>query len=448
MEKNQIQKIQIKEWTANLKGKGYKDISSFEFPYVGPGDEVSFEKRGRGKRTWYKVHEIKASQDKQTVEPKCNYFGACGGCRAQQIPYSTQFQLKTKGLVDYYLENWGIIPELVPASEIWSYRNRMDFAVFPEQIGLRQEGNFRKIIDIENCEIQSPRANLELRALKEIIAPSNLAYNRQEEKGFLKYITLRTNSDHSELQTILTFTDKFQSHPEKEEWKQKFLEKTGAEHLIFCYNREKAEVSAVGTPEVLKGKLHFTEQVLDREFHVPFDSFFQPNPKGFLPILKFMQKEIESCKEDRLVDLFCGTGFFTLLFGEGFQTLSGYDIVPTAIEKANILIRERFPDKDISFQVKDLYSLAEEFLTKINHFKNSLLILDPPRNGMGKELIKIITNSDINKIIYVSCNPYSQKDDIENLKEFYTPISILFTDPYPHTPHLESVLVLEKKNES
>ncbi len=444
---SKLHTLQITEWTSNLKARGYLGEKSFEFSYLGLGEEVSFVKYGKGKRSKYQIYDKKVSSHPENLKPQCKYFSECGGCRAQQIPYLTQFELKTQEIINYYNNTWNLMPKLLTAQDIWSYRNRMDFVVYPKKIGLHQEGNYNKIIDLEDCKIQSNRANLELQALRPLILNSNLPYNRKEKTGFLKYLTLRTNLEQTELQTILTFTEKFQTHPEKEIWKEKFLQTSLAEHLIFCYNREKAEVSAQGNAEVLKGNLSYTETILGKKFQVPFDAFFQPNPKGFLPILKFIDQEIQTCKEETLVDLFCGLGFFSLIFGDYFKKIIGYDITHRAIEKANFLLKENFPQKEISFEVKDLYALKEEFFLKQEIFCNSLFIVDPPRNGLGKKLIKTFKESLVKKIIYVSCNPYSQINDLEELKEIYFPKSIFVTDPYPHTPHLESVLILEKKDE-
>jgi tRNA (uracil-5-)-methyltransferase len=441
----ELRKLVVHSWNSELYGVGEWMGKPVHFPYVGLGDEIEYWKLGRGKRSWNKLFSRLPAQDNSTVPAKCSYFGICGGCRAQQIPYATQFALKTNSFLTYYKETWGIEVELIPAKEIWNYRNRMDFAVFPEAIGLRQEGNFRKIVDINHCSIQSERANAELVLMRDLISQSDLPYDRKQETGFLKYITLRTSSDHKELQTILTFIQDFSGTELEKIWEERILELSQADSLIFCYNRKQAEVSAMGNFKVLKGENFFHETVLGQDFEVPFDSFFQPNPKGFDPILKYIEKQLNNKQEKHLVDLYCGSGFFSLLFGNQFESLSGFDNIASSIERARTQIGRKFPEKSIRFEVKDLYSIREEFEILGKNASDTFVIVDPPRNGLGKELTDILRKSSVNAILYVSCNPHSQKKDLEEMSLVFVPESILITDPYPHTPHLESVLLLKRR---
>lgn len=430
--------LKIESYTSDLLGKGKINRKEYFFPYVQIGDRIYFQEIGRRKQKRNQILEIQ----KQSLEflPKCSYFSKCGGCRAQQIPYDLQFQLKTLELTDYYYTQYGIQPKLIPASKIWNYRNRMDFVVVPEKIGLRGEGNFRQIIDIAHCEIQSERANLELSKIRDFLKSPEIAYDRKQKTGYLKYLTLRTNSDSSELMLILTFIDPANGSitSKVEEYLRK---ESQAEHILFCYNRERAEVSAQGRFEVIKGNYFFQEKIFDKTFEVPFDSFFQPNPIGFLPILDFIKEKLINLNYEKLLDLFCGTGFFSIVFGDKFPMIQGFDFVPSSIERANTQLKKIYPTKQIRFEVLDLYQSKENSFQSENH---TVAILDPPRNGLGKNILKILENSNIPILFYVSCNPKIQRTDFEYLSKSYRLIDILITDPYPHTPHLESVMYLER----
>ncbi|MDX1958422.1 MAG: DNA adenine methylase [Leptospiraceae bacterium] len=434
-------KVIIKKLNSDLTGSGFLNEKEFYFSYVLPEDEVIFETFGRGKRKFNKVYSIISNHDSIA---KCNYFGKCGGCKAQHIDYKLQFQLKTKPIIDFYKSNFDLNLKTISNKDIYSYRNRMDFSVFPDEIGLRQEGNFRKVIDIDHCMIQKDIANQELMILRKILNPI-IRYNRKLETGFLKYVTLRTSQNGKELMSILTFSESFRNTQEESELKEIILQNSIANSILFCYTRMKSEVSAQGEFEVIRGTSTLKEVILGQVFEIPFDGFFQPNPNGFLPILKFIEESIHDNRYNTLIDLFSGLGFFSLLFGERFMNVYGFDVVDSSIEKANLLLKNKFPKKRIHFYKMDLISETLQFKSYGVNEKESILILDPPRNGIGNKVISILENSEISKIFYVSCNPNSQLKDIMDMKS-YKPIDGLIVDPYPHTPHLESVMLLEKIN--
>lgn len=433
--------ITIEGISNNLTGYGFLEGKKYQFSYASIGDILEFETLGRGKRKYNKVLNRDSTQ---SHEPNCEYFTKCGGCKARHLPYPDQFKFKSSELYHYYLENFNIEIQLVPSEQTEHYRNRMDFAVFPSVIGLRQEGNFRKIVDVLECNIQSHKSNLELGAIRDILLP--LAYNRKTGEGFLKYITLRKSS-LGDLTVILTFTSLFKGTELEQELIVEFPKYSKSENIIFCYNRPQAEVSAVGEYRVIRGKEYFQEFVFGKNFNVPFDSFFQPNVPGFMPIVEFIQRSLQDAKTKRMIDLFCGSGFFSILFGEYFDEIYGFDIVKSSIEKAYERCKQEFPEKEIQFQILDLLSLKEDKVSHLFSLEDTTLFLDPPRSGLGDTLSKKISNGMFRKILYISCNPESQKNDLEVLKENFKISRGLITDPYPHTPHLESVLLLEKKND-
>ena len=431
--------ITIEGISNNLTGYGFLGDKKYQFSYASIGDILQFETLGRGKR---KYNKVLTRDSIHSHEPNCEYFTKCGGCKARHIPYPDQFKYKTDELYRFYLENYNIEIQLAPSEQTENYRNRMDFAVFPGVIGLRQEGNFRKIVEVKECKIQSHTTNVELNAIRDFLLP--LAYNRKTGEGFLKYITLRKSS-MGDLTVILTFTSLFKGTELEQEVMLEFPKYSKSENIIFCYNRPQAEVSAVGDYQVVKGREYFQEIVSGKKFNVPFDSFFQPNVPGFMPIVEFIHSSLKNSKTKRMIDLFCGSGFFSILFGEFFEEIYGFDIVKSSIEKAYERCKQEFPEKEIRFQILDLLSLKEDKVSHLFTLEDTTLFLDPPRSGLGDALSRKISVGMFSKILYISCNPESQKNDLEVLKENFKISRGLITDPYPHTPHLESVLLLEKK---
>jgi len=423
--------------------QGVSADTNLTFRYADVGDEVTYEARGRGKNKFAKVESISRANE---YNPPCQHFADCGGCSGQHISYERQFAVKTKSIVEKFQLDHEFTPELVPSQEHYHYRNRMDFAVFSGFIGLRQAENFRRIIDVKKCELQSEWANHEFSLIRDLIFErfSDLPFDRRTETGFLKYITLRTSLDSSDTMTIFTFIEEFESSEIEKKFIAEVLSVSTAKNIILCYNRRKSEVSADGKISIVKGNSFYKEDFFQKEILVPFNSFFQPNPKGFMPIIRFIDKVLESVTASTLVDLFCGNGFFSILFGEKFQHLIGYDWVESSIQTANENLTRIYPQKKVNFEKKDLLQIKDVFSVQGAIPDDAILILDPPRNGIGIKLSEYILQSRISTILYVSCNPHSQLEDLKILSQNYQIISGLITDPYPHTPHLESVLLLKK----
>ncbi|WCL48831.1 class I SAM-dependent RNA methyltransferase [Leptospira sp. GIMC2001] len=430
---------------ADVRGKNYS------FRYAKPNDEISFRFHGRGKRKWIELIEHKINSDHSSV--RCKYFTKCGGCSGQHIPYSEQFALQTSELKNLYLEHWDLEANLVPAKEIYRYRNRMDFSVFPHACGLREAGNFRKVIDIDSCEIQSEWADNEWKIIREYIQKTpELPLDRRSLSGCLKYVTLRYGINSSETMSIFTLDQDFRNSTIEKNLESWLIDNSTADHIIFCYNLRKSEVSATGSYRVIKGESFYREKLRNKTFQVPFDSFFQPNPVQFEPIIDAIDHWIIESKASNLLDLFCGGGFFSLLFGEHFSKIGGWEVNDHSVQIARELVSNKFPMNQIHFDTMDLFqkkSLAkfqQSFVDLGWKAEDSFLILDPPRNGAGSTVLDWIADSGIQKIAYVSCNPIRQWEELmTSLGKNYSPKSILITDPYPHTPHLESVLLLEKK---
>ncbi|HRG45260.1 MAG TPA: hypothetical protein PLX69_07905 [Leptospiraceae bacterium] len=435
--------LKTKIISLNSALQGVSPDTGLTFRYANIGDEVVYEQRGRGKNKFAKVESILRAN---AYTPQCKHFADCGGCSAQHLEYPLQFATKTRTIRDRFKTEQNFIPDLIPSEKHYEYRNRMDFAVFPGFIGLRQAENFRRIIDVKKCELQSEWANEELSQLRSLIFEvySDLPLDRRTGEGYLKYITLRTNIKGSDTITILTFSEEFQSSELEQRLISDLLKFSTSNNIVFCYNRKQSEVSADGKFLVVRGKSYYTEEIQNRKIEVPFNSFFQPNPMGFLPIIQYIQARLGEMKSSTLIDLFCGNGFFSILFGERFENLIGYDWVESSIQTAKENLTRIYRDKKITFEKKDLLQFKDVFSDSNSIPKDSVLILDPPRNGIGIKLCEYILNSSIESIFYVSCNPNSQLDDLKILSQNYKIQSGLITDPYPQTPHLESVLLLSR----
>ncbi|XDD49150.1 23S rRNA (uracil(1939)-C(5))-methyltransferase RlmD [Leptospira sp. WS92.C1] len=442
---NEITQIKVGLIKPNLRGEAaVSKTRKIEVPYSLPGDEyeVTFLKKKRRKPE-AKLNLI--SRVPRQIAAPCPAFTRCGGCSAQHLSYEDQFRLKTSHLFENYKNDFQIEPILIQAQQPYHYRNRMDFAVFPGPIvGQREAGSFRNIIDLETCYIQSLESNKELERFRNLISNfPDLPYDRKSEIGSLKYITLRKAKNTSELMTILTFVEEFKNTAEEQTFAQACKETLKADHLLFCFNRKRGEISAMGETHVLRGSDSYLELVSGKQFRVPFDSFFQPNPTGFQPILDFIREQIPG-SSDRLIDLFCGSGFFSRIFAENFQYVTGIDSIESSLEIARKQMKTDYPNVDFSYLREDLFSKKSSagLQTLFQSDEKNVLIADPPRAGLGEFVIEALKDSKISSFFYVSCNPISQKEDLWKLKDTFRIQKLLITDPYPQTPHLESVAFL------
>ncbi|WP_244310249.1 class I SAM-dependent RNA methyltransferase [Leptospira noumeaensis] len=407
-----------------------------------PGDELTVEYvKRRPRQRSLRIHETIRHHDWNLV--KCDVFGECGGCTGQHIDYEKQLELKFSPILESFKKDLGISITPLPSSKIYEYRSRMDFSVFPGPIiGQRQRGNFRKVVPITSCSIQSQWANDALKDVQSVLNQiPDVIWDRRSEEGGLKYLTIRKAQNTDDGILIFTFTEGYESHPSMEKFRNLCLASLKQESLLFCYNRPKSEVSASGRAEVLRGKSTFTEQVLGETFQIPFDSFFQPNPSGFLPILSFIKERLPQAGKN-LIDLFCGNGFFSLLYGGSFQNVDGYELTESSIAIASKTFEGRFPNKSHSFQITNLFMSTDLLKEK----EDATLILDPPRAGAGKLVSQWIRDFGPKHLFYVSCNPYSQKEDVSTFLPNYDFMDGILIDPYPHTPHTESVLFFQRKS--
>ncbi|TGJ98200.1 23S rRNA (uracil(1939)-C(5))-methyltransferase RlmD [Leptospira langatensis] len=437
--------LEIERLLPNLRGEGFINKKKIEIPYSIPGDKYTVYKFGKRKIffKWQAEH-----LEKRSASPLCSKFGECGGCAGQHLAYSSQFALKSapvlKELQNVKLEK----TQTSPASSQYSYRNRMDFAVFPNRvIGLRMAGNFRRIIPLETCPIQSDWANEEMRVLPKILeAFPDLEYDRKKETGFLKYITLRKSVFTEDSLSIFTFTEDFRTSPLLEEVSEKVKEISLAKNIVFCFNRRKGEVSASGEALAIRGNSFLEEEIWGRKFKVPFDGFFQPNPKEFLQILEFIRANLIG--SGTLVDLFCGSGFFSLLFGESFSHILGIDIVPSSVSAGEESLQKEFPEKKIEFLAFDLFH--KKGMAKMSSadlpWQDSVVIADPPRSGLSPELCSFLNENPVKQLFYVSCNPENLLRDSKLLEEGYEMSQFLLCDPFPQTPHMEAVALFLPKN--
>ncbi|GIX43427.1 MAG: putative RNA methyltransferase [Leptospiraceae bacterium] len=453
----------IKKILPTLEGEIVYKNKIFTVPFVLPGDIVHFTIKKFGRKR--KIIPLSIERNSETLfeyttQPICKYFGECGGCKGQHLTYDFQWNLKTNNLKNNYQKEFSInIKEILPEN-IFHYRNRMDFVVTDSIIGLRKPNQFNQFVDIDYCYIQKEEANIVLKLFRKIFKKyKNLGFNRKTKQGIIKYITIRTgitgfiiftlNKDSLEIEENQKIYSQFLQEFIDE---IKILEKKHSYSFSIkeCYVDDKAEISNVNNGKILYGNPTMKISFDDLIFEVPPDAFFQPNPdilskmlnNGINDFLQFYNN-----KKYQIIDLYCGTGVLSIYFTHKLKnflltSLFGIEMSENAIELAKQNFENFFGNQiPYHFMVADLNKTTEIPLSQ-----ETILILDPPRSGLHPKIIKWILNQSlIDWIFYISCNPPKQYEDIQHLKERYEIKSIIFGDPFPHTSHWESLMLLQKK---
>jgi 23S rRNA (uracil1939-C5)-methyltransferase len=469
MKKNEVIELKIDSLAFGGTSIGRTDGAVCFVKFGVPGDltEVTITKKKKKHLEAILNKVIEPSEHR--INPPCQYFGNCGGCSWQNIEYSEQLKQKKQIVLDSIIRIGKLevekIDEAIHSPKIFNYRNKMEFSfsasrwLTKEEInseselksrtfgfGLHAPGRFDKVLDIDKCLLQNDRANELYSILKTKCEISEVTpYNFIDHTGFLKNFILRTSLANSEVLAVL-ITNKIANKEEedfinwyKEEFSKNFLEQ---DSLIWAINDTNSPVN-ITESHLLHGKGYIIESILGIKYKVSPFSFFQTNSShldGFISkILELSGIE----KNDIVWDLYCGAGSITLPASKICKDIYGIELVRSAIDDAKSNA-ERNNIKNTHFYCEDLHSKTiPELLNTLP--KPDVLIIDPPRAGMHKNLLSHINELEPKKILYVSCNPTTQARDIEFLKDKYKISELVPVDMFPHTYHVESICRLDLK---
>ncbi len=430
-------------------------------PFTLPGDKVQFQVIRSRRRLKIRVYDVEKAGSiggrMETADPFCPHFGKCGGCRAQHFVYADQVRWKTRNIVEAMVRETGITPEVIPSPVDRGHRNRMDFTVDAGRVGLRETGQFTRMVDLAACPIQTPAADTVLQMLRSLLEKHpGVSFDRKTKTGHVKYATIRSGAKSGVL--VLTVN---QDSSASEEYKAFLVSLCAALEahnntlpipfsLVHCPTPARSEVSCVPGGEAVLGPPSFREVLGGIVFDVPYDSFFQPNPAAFDVLLeKSMgawneRAGLSNGKTLDLWDLFCGGGVLSAClvnaFPGRFRSVRGYDSTVSSIATAGGHF-SRFSGP-VEFLAHDLN--RPEGISP-GPGEDSLVVLDPPRAGFAPALCEFLTQiGRAQSLLYISCNPETQIRDIALLAPRYRPVAAFLVDCFPQTPHLEQAVLLER----
>jgi len=433
-------------------------------PMLIPGDIVDI--RVIKKRKKYlegrvvKFHEYSSDR----IKPRCIHFGVCGGCKWQHLPYRLQLQFKEKQVMDTLTRIGKIeLPEISPiigSSGIYMYRNKLEYTFSDNRwltdeevvsdikfekedaLGFHIPGLFDKVLDIKECHLQPEPSNSIKNAVRQYAHKNNLQFfDLREQKGFLRNIIIR-NSLEGKVMVIVVF---FHEDVEKREDLLDFLasEFPQITSLMYIINSKRNDSLSDQDPVLYKGENHLVEIMHGLKFRIGPKSFYQTNTRQALELYRIAKKFAGLSGKEIVYDLYTGTGTIANYIASDAEKVIGIEYVNEAVHDA-IINSEINGILNTHFFAGDMKDVLSEDFFLLNG-KPDVIITDPPRAGMHEDVIKRIIDASPEKIVYISCNPSTQSRDIQLLSEYYYVAGVQPVDMFPHTHHVENVVLLKRK---
>lgn len=393
-------------------------------------------------------------QSPERIEAPCSHFELCGGCVWQHWTYDAQLKEKTD-FVKRELHRNGFDSELVQdaigmTDNPFEYRNKMEFTFGQNgELGLHELGNFKKVIDLDTCLIADKEMVKAMLTVSDWARKHNLpGYHKEAHTGLLRHLMVRRSQETEEMMLAI-----FATEQPKDELKDKVDElveslcetSSNIKSIMWMVNTDMADRTQSEDTYTLYGRDYIYDVMYGYKYRIWFDTFFQTNPTQAEKLVDLAIDMADAKKDERMIDLFCGVGTFSLPFAKRVKELAGIEIVETSIESAKRNAEDNGIDNTY-FLAKDARTGMDEVLETWG--RPDLLMLDPPRSGAGGKVMRKIGRLGTDRVVYVSCNPESFSDDIVWLREFgYELKKVQPVDLFPHTAHVEVVSLLEKTTE-
>lgn len=460
-----IEGLEIIDAGAEGKAIGKYNEKVVFVPYVVPGDVVDVQVIKKRKNYMEgRVTNIQKHSDLR-VEPVCSHFGTCGGCKWQNLSYQDQLKYKQKQVTDH-LNRIGKIdlPEIQPivgSLKTEYYRNKLEFTfahnrwVTEEEIanngeiaerrgvGFHIPGRFDKILDVDRCFLQPDPSNAIRDFVKALAIENDLSfYNVREHEGLLRNLTIR-NTITGELMVLVSLGADQPKNIQlvMDGLKNKFPEITS---LLYVVNTKQNDTIYDLDIECYSGKDHIVEEMEGLQFKVGPKSFFQTN-SGQAQKLYEIARDFAAIEPNAVVyDLYTGTGTIANFVARQANLVVGVESVPEAIEDAKLNSKNNGINNTRFFagDMKDIFT--REFIQE--NGQPNVVITDPPRAGMHQNVVEVLLELAAPKIVYVSCNAATQARDLQLLDAKYKVTKVQPVDMFPHTHHVENVVLLELKN--
>ncbi len=468
MRKNKVKPLftELEVVDAAAKGKSVAKAPDGRVIFLSnavPGDIVdvqAFKKR----KAYYEGKAVKFHQlSPMRTEPKCEHFGVCGGCKWQHMEYAHQLTFKNKEVENNLLRQAKLeIKEFEPilgSAKQYHYRNKMEFSFSNNRwlsldeiqsdstvenknaLGFHIPGMWDKILDLNNCHLQASPSNDIRNEVKKFAQNNNYSFfDLRRQTGLLRTLMIRSTSK-GELMVLIQF---YESDTEKintllNHLKEQFPSITS---LLYVINNKANDTLYDLEIMCFSGRDYILEEMEGLSFKIQAKSFYQTNSEQAYELYK-IARDYAQLKGDEIVyDLYTGTGTIAQFVASKAKKVIGVESVEDAIKDA----RENAKNNEIQnvvFQVGDMKNVfTDDFLAQ--HGAPDVIITDPPRVGMHKDVVEQILKARPKRIVYVSCNSATQARDLDLMREKYRIVKSRAVDMFPQTHHVENVVLLEK----
>lgn len=460
-----LENVTITDYAAEGKALARVDDLVVFVPFAVPGDVVDLQVR-RKKHSYCEAEIIRIVKPSDIrVKPQCAHFGLCGGCKWQSVPYAEQLKMKQRQVHDQLTRIGKVgLPDILPilgSEKTFGYRNKLEFGCSDKRwltkeevaaeteytqmnaIGFHITGAFDKILPIEKCWLMDDLHNRIRNAIRDYAYATGMTFfNQRSKHGLLRDIVIR-NSDTGEWMVLV----QFHYDEDGDEERAKALLQHIADgfpeisSLLYVDNQKFNDTFNDLDIQVFKGNGYIYETMDGLKFKVGPKSFYQTNTDQALRLYSVARDFAGLTGEELVYDLYTGTGTIANFVARKARKVIGIEYVPEAIEDAKVNSEINGID-NTEFYAGDMKDILTDDFIAANG-RPDVIITDPPRAGMHPDVVQTIIRTSAKRIVYVSCNPATQARDLALLDQYYKVKAVQPVDMFPHTPHVENVVLLE-----
>lgn len=459
-----LENIEIIKIAAEGKSIAYVDDKVLFVPNTIPGDIVDVQVTRKRKNFLEGfVTRIHHWSDLR-IAPSCPHFGICGGCKWQNLPYGKQLEFKQQEIIDN-LQRIGKIKlqqvfPILGSERQFYYRNKLEYTFSSKRFLTREEigqeadiertpavgfhvpGLFDKVVDIHDCHLQDSPSNEIRNFIRDYALAHQLSfYNIREQHGFLRTLIIRTAST-GEIMVIIAFGHE-ETRARKGLLEALKIQFPGITSLMYVINEKLND--NLTDQEILcyTGRDHIFEEMEGLKFKIGPKSFYQTNSGQAYHLYKKTRELAGLTGKETVYDLYTGTGTIANFVARQAQQVIGIEYVPEAIEDAKVNSAINGIGNTLFYAGDMKEVLNTDFIAQ--HGKPDVIITDPPRAGMHPDVVQTILNAAPERIVYVSCNSATQARDLQLMDTAYEVVAVQPVDMFPHTHHVENIVLLKKK---
>lgn len=466
LKKGQELELDIESTAFKGKGIGKSDGIAVFVPGTAPGDRI----RARITRKKKKFREAKLLEILKSspvrITPKCIHANVCGGCTWQHLPYSQQLLEKEQHVRDHIERIAKLSPDIVQpilgCEQDFYYRNKMEYSfatrrwLTEEEIqrdefvddsafaaGLHAPGRYDKILNLKECHLQHPVSFKILDFVRSYCIENQIpAFDIHKKIGFIRHLVIRNSHFTDDLMVnLVTYSDE----PDTIQTLSDALLKQFPEITTVVNNiNDQPNPTAIGRYEnVIYGPGYIVDHIGRHSFKIHANAFFQTNTRQAEKLYSIARDFAEINTGGHLFDLYCGVGTLSLYMSDKADKVTGIEIVDVAVKNARFNATENGVT-NVDFVLGDMKDTFNDTFMD-SHGLPDCIITDPPRSGMHPDVVDQLVKLDVNRLVYVSCNPSTMARDLNILKEFYEVEKIQPVDMFPQTYHIEAVAKLTRK---